>query len=316
MKIISLINYKGGVGKTTITANLGAQLAKDNLRVLMVDMDPQTSLTFSFVAQDEWQNYQRSKTIKNWFDAYAAREDFDFSTLTLDLPKIDKFLSDSTGKLKLISSHLDLINIDLRLAQSLGSGTDQDRELNYLEIFSRLKVGLNAFSGQFDVVLIDCPPNFNVVTRTAIAASDFILVPTKADYLSTIGFENLLLNVREFQVEFNQRQEKWPKKARPMNPEWLGIIFTMVNLRSREPIRNQRGYVRSVMDVANRPPDQGGLGRDITFDEYIRENKTEHSTAPEDGIPVVLGDRRGATYEEVRQELRDLATAVRSRMSL
>jgi chromosome partitioning protein len=185
-----------------------------------------------------------------------------------------------------------------------------------LEIFSRLKVGLTAFSDQFDIVLIDCPPNFNVVTRTAIAASDFILVPTKADYLSTIGFENLLLNVREFQIEFNERQKRWPKKAIPMIPEWLGIVFTMVNLRSGEPIRNQKGYVRSVMDVAIRPPNQGGLGRDITFDEYIRENKTEHSTAPEDGIPVVLGDRRGATYEDVRQELRDLATAVRSRISL
>lgn len=315
MKVVSLINYKGGVGKTTITANLGAQLAKDNLRVLMVDMDPQTSLTFSFIAQDEWKIYEKTKTIKNWFDAYANREEFDFKSLALTLPKIDKHLSKG-GSLKLISSHLDLINIDLNLAQSLGSGTDQDRELNYLEIFSRLKVGLNCFSNEFDVVLIDCPPNFNVVTRTAIAASDFILVPTKADYLSTIGFENLLLNVKKFESKFNELQSKWPNKASLMNPEWLGIIFTMISLRSGEPIRNQKGYVQSVIDVALRPVDKGGLGEDITFDEYIRENKTEHSTAPEDGIPVVLGERHGKTYIEVREELRQLVLAVRKRIGL
>ncbi len=316
MKVVSLINYKGGVGKTTITANLGAQLAKDGLRVLMVDMDPQTSLTFSFIAQDQWKDFEKTRTVKNWFDAYAEREEFDFSSLLLDLPKINRILGSGTGSLKLISSHLDLINIDLNLAQSLGSGTDQDRVLNYLEIFSRLRVGLASFKDDFDVVLIDCPPNFNVVTRTAIAASDFILVPTKADYLSTIGFENLLRNVRKFEAEFNDRQKAWPKKADPMAPQWLGIIFTMLNLRLGDPIRNQKGYVRSVIDVAARSVATGGLGKDITFEEYVRENKTEHATAPEDGVPVVFGDRPGTTYQGVREELRQLAKAVRERMSL
>lgn len=316
MKTISLINYKGGVGKTTITANLGAQLAKDGLRVLMVDLDPQTSLTFSFVPQDEWKQFEKTKTIKNWFDAYASREDFDFTSLPLDLPKIDRIIGNCGGSLKLISSHLDLINIDLNLAQTLGSGTAQDRELNYLEIFSRLRVGLKNFEDAFDVVLIDCPPNFNVVTRTAIAASDFILVPTKADYLSTIGFENLLRNVRKFETEFNQYQKMWPKKAVVMSPQWLGIIFTMVSLYNREPIRNQRGYFSAVIELATRPVEAGGLGRDITFDEYVRENKSEHATAPEVGIPVIFGDSRGKTYVEVRAELRQLAKAVRERLSL
>lgn len=318
MQVVSLINYKGGVGKTTITANLGAQLAKSGLRVLMVDLDPQTSLTFSFIAQDDWKNFEKTKTIKNWFDAYAARESFKFEALLLDLPKIDRLIGagPNAGALKLISSHLDLINIDLDLAQTLGSGTDQDRVLNYLEIFTRLRLGLQNLSADFDVVLIDCPPNFNVVTRTAIAASDFILVPTKADYLSTIGFENLLRSVRKFETEFNEKQKHWPKKSDPMNPQWLGIVFTMASLRLGEPIRSLQGYVSSVIDVARRPVAAGGLGRDITFDEYIRENKTEHATAPENGIPVVLGDRRGDTYEGVRNELQRLASAVKTRMGL
>ncbi len=219
MKVISLINYKGGVGKTTITANLGAQLAKNGLRVLMVDLDPQTSLTFSFVKQDDWQLFEKTKTIKNWFDAYAAQEDFDISSLILDIPVVDKYISKNNGALKLISSHLDLINIDLNLAQSLGGGTDQDRALKYLEIFSRLRLGIEQFKQDFDLVLIDCPPNFNVVTRTAIAASDYILTPTKADYLSTIGFENLLRNVNIFVKDFSLFDSKL--SLLPLNPTIL-----------------------------------------------------------------------------------------------
>ena len=85
----------------------------------------------------------------------------------------------------------------------------------------------------------------------------------------------------------------------------------MVNLRLGEPIRSQRGYVETVISVSNKL-----VGEDIIFDEYIRENKTEHAVAPEDGIPVVLGTRAGETYRAVRQELVDLASAVKKRSGL
>jgi chromosome partitioning protein len=311
MKTISLINYKGGVGKTTITANLGAQLAKDGLRVLMVDLDPQTSLTFSFVPQDEWKQFEKTKTIKNWFDAHISQDgNFDMSSLLLEDLKVNSYLG-VKGKLALISSHLNLINVDLDLAQDLGGGSDKTRSLNFLKIYSRLKVGLESLKHKFDVVLIDCPPNFNIVTRTAMVASDYILVPTKADYLSTIGFEGLQANLKNFKDDYNRRCGEWPDHGGVISPKWLGIVFTMVNLRLGEPIRNQKGYVETVFAVA-----QKLVGKDIVFDEYIRENKTEHAVAPEEGVPVVLGSRRGGTYEAVRQELVELAKSVRDRAKL
>ena len=77
MKVVSVINYKGGVGKTTLTANLGAYAAMRGLSVLMIDLDPQTHLTFSFMAEEDWQRrYKDSKTLKKYFDSviYPDRE--------------------------------------------------------------------------------------------------------------------------------------------------------------------------------------------------------------------------------------------------
>ncbi|WP_205895237.1 ParA family protein [Metapseudomonas otitidis] len=72
MHIVSVINYKGGVGKTTVTANIAGELAWRGKKVLLIDTDAQASLTFSFVAPDTWdQNYKESKTIKSWFDAIS-----------------------------------------------------------------------------------------------------------------------------------------------------------------------------------------------------------------------------------------------------
>lgn len=68
MKVVSVINYKGGVGKTTITAKLGAELAYRGAKVLLIDLDPQASLTFSFLRPDEWmRDIAENMTVKNWF---------------------------------------------------------------------------------------------------------------------------------------------------------------------------------------------------------------------------------------------------------
>ena len=71
MPVVAVINYKGGVGKTTTTANLAAELAWRGKRILLIDMDAQASLTFSFVRPDYWsQALEKSKTIKAWFDSF------------------------------------------------------------------------------------------------------------------------------------------------------------------------------------------------------------------------------------------------------
>jgi chromosome partitioning protein len=73
MKVVAVINYKGGVGKTSLTTNLGAELAWRNYKVLMVDLDAQASLTFSFISPDDWErSYAPNMTIKSWFESFDS----------------------------------------------------------------------------------------------------------------------------------------------------------------------------------------------------------------------------------------------------
>ena len=310
MKVISLINYKGGVGKTTLTANIGAQLAFMGKRVLLIDLDPQASLTFSFLSQDEWgEKYAQHRTIKNWYDAFIDREiEASIDNLIVIPQKAQSKIS--KGTLSLICSHLDLINIDLELATRLVGGTERDIRNNFLRVYPRLRVGLESIKDRFDIVLIDCPPNFNIVTKTAIVASDGIVVPTKADYLSTIGFEGLHRNVEKLRTDFNKYVDDSNSDVTKMNPQWLGIIFTMVNLRLGEPIKSQKGFVSSIIQSSIEK-----LSHDIVFDEVTRENKTLHADAPLDGVPVVLENvPNQTTYIAVKKELVDVTTALLKRI--
>src|SRR3954467_2253821 len=76
VKVVSVINFKGGVGKTTLTANLGAELASRGYRVLLIDLDPQASLTFSFFSAQHWNDHlATSGTIKRWFDPIVDGQD-------------------------------------------------------------------------------------------------------------------------------------------------------------------------------------------------------------------------------------------------
>ena len=83
MKTVSVINYKGGVGKTTVAANIAAELGWRGEKVLLIDLDPQASLTFSFLNVDVWeQNYAKDMTIRSWYDAYIDEDQ------NLELPSL------------------------------------------------------------------------------------------------------------------------------------------------------------------------------------------------------------------------------------
>ena len=302
MKTISIINYKGGVGKTTITANIASELAFRGKKVLVIDLDPQTNLTFSFIDVLDWEKYdENKKTIKHWYDDYLDNDkDTNLSSLIISPAKINAQLKSfkSNGKLDIISSHLELINVDLELATRLGGTTDRTIRSNFLRLLTRLRNGIKELDNKYDVIIIDCPPNFNIVTQNAIIASDLYLVPAKADYLSTLGIDQLYGQIEELTNKYNShvsqtKSDDWEE----IDPQMIGVIFSMISIRNDEPISTQKSYISKVQ--------RSGLP---VFKSYMRENKTVFATAPENGVPVVLKSDAYGTHLTVRGELEDVVT--------
>lgn len=299
MKTVSVINYKGGVGKTTITANLAAELAWWGYEVLLIDLDPQASLTFSFFPVEQWErNYADNHTIRNWYDAYIDEDQsLDLSSLIVSLNGINQM---TDGNVSIICSHLSLINIDLELATKLAGATLRQSRNNFLRLHSRLLDGLMSEDVQdrYDFVLIDCPPNFNIATKTAIVASDRVLVPTIPDQLSILGIGELQRHINELVRDFNEyaNQQISPPYS-GIAPSIMGVIPTMVQIYGDAPISAQAAFINRLK----------GMSLPV-FDTYIRRNNSKYGTAPQYGVPVVLQNASGATYLTVRGELETLAS--------
>jgi len=281
MKIVSVINYKGGVGKTTLTANLAASLAAQGKSVIVIDLDPQANLTFSFLKVDEWKNQYQNKTIKNIFNGFIEWTTIPkLSSLLVTPPTVNQHFK-TGGEIKMLCSHLSLVNVDLELAINLGGGSSKQQRDNFLSVYSILKNSILEFLKEskksYDVVLIDCPPNLNIVTKNAIVASDYYIIPAKPDYLSTLGIQELRLHINSLTEEYNENAFKSEGKYSNIYPQLAGIIFNMVQLRMGKPIEAQNYYVEGMKDL------------DIPiFESFISIGNSTYASAPENGVPVCI----------------------------
>ncbi len=298
MHVVSVMNYKGGVGKTTLTANLAAEIANGGYRVLTVDLDPQANLTFSFFSVEEWTNDLReTRTIKRWYDGDMPGQDVPLDELVLTPPRVNERVKDNAGQLDLISSHLGLIDIDLQLAAKLGGTTLAESKRRFLRLHSCLAQALRAPAFRdYDLILIDCAPNFGLVTKTAIVASDFVLVPAKPDYLSTLGIGYLRGSVKKLVQEYNDYVDHEPgpgAAGQHIDPRFAGVAFTMTQIHAGKPILTQRMQIENLREADIMP----------VFDASVRNSPRYFSDAGADGIPAVL---QGALNDPVSVEMRAL----------
>ena len=232
--VVSLINYKGGVGKTTTAYHVACSLAQHHRqRVLMIDIDPQTNLTFLCATIRQWENRkQRVGTIKNLYEQFTQGRALE----------VRRFI---WNEAVVIGRHpisgLDMIPCDIEL---LGEDLSRDGEIvgtfptmqalrqnarRYMRERSFLTQVIEEVSDRYDWVIIDCPPNLYLMTQNALHASDYYVVTAIPDHLSTIGLNILTRKVREIGEGIAAAQPLAGETGRPV-AELGGIVFVKVRL--------------------------------------------------------------------------------------
>ncbi len=173
---VAVANQKGGVGKSTTTINLGAALAFQGERVLVVDLDPQANAT-SGLGLD-----------------HRAMEGSVYDVLITDRPVDDVIEPTSVRDLYVVPSGIDLAGAEIELVSMFS------RE-------SRLANALKSIYGEYDTVLIDCPPSLGLLTVNALAAAHEVLIPIQCEYYALEGVNQLLRNVKLVQQSLNPQLE-------------------------------------------------------------------------------------------------------------
>ena len=193
-KVIICANQKGGVAKTTTTLNLGIGLAREGKKVLVIDNDPQGSLT-------EALGYQEPDcleiTLAQIIDWVLNEEPFD----------IDAGILHHEEGIDLMPANIELSGVETSLVGIMSSETV-------------LKEYIDMIKNQYDYIIVDCSPSLGQLTLNALVAADEIIIPVQAAYLPIKGLEQLLKTIS--------------RVKRKMNPKLhiMGILLTMVNHRT------------------------------------------------------------------------------------
>ena len=296
-KIISFIDYKGGVGKTTTTYHIGCCLAEEhNKRVLMVDIDPQTNLTFLCAPVEEWEKFKRrAGTIASMYSSFQKRKALDTKRFIWKTPI--KYGRTRIDNLDLIPCDVELLGEDLGGGSLTGTfpGLEELRQ-NWKEVLRErlfLKNALAEATDNYDYILIDCPPNLYLMTQNAIVASRWYVITAIPDHLSTIGLSILQRKVSKIGELVEKAHTFSRASSAPTGVAQLGgTIFVKVRIGGSLITTTHTAMMEKVKSL---------IGADLCFPCHTTE-LIGYGEAAENSVPVWHHDSTNARRAAEKRE--------------
>jgi len=270
--VISLVNMKGGVGKTTLAMQLAHAADNADLKVLAVDLDPQSNLSQTLMGPKKYVAHLQSRepTIVQIFDKYVPTGPDTEAPRRLN---VDEVILKKVGYWA--NSTLDLIPSRLELCRTLKNPTGKER---------RLAKALAQVQDRYDLVIIDCAPTESILTDAAYFASRYVVAPIKPEFMATIGLPLLARSLREFQIENDDHEISI-----------AGLVFNHSSSYSSGP----EGQ-RSIKEVTDFAKEKGW---------YVCENQVKYSASyaksAREGTPIGSTSYVRYTVSEGFRRLKD-----------
>ena len=221
-RIISTVNMKGGVGKTTLTVNLATCLAKHfQKRVLVLDLDSQISATLSLMAPHDFaKTRKKGKTLSYLLE--NAIQPNPYSKLDV----FDIICPEICGieGLELLPGDIELYD-EYLVSEKLHQQASETDNTNFEAVWNRfegslIKDILTPVLDEYDFIILDCAPGYNLLTRSGIAASDFYLLPARPEPLSVVGMQLLERRIARL-------KESHKASDVPLNINLIGVVFIL-----------------------------------------------------------------------------------------
>lgn len=209
-KVISVINMKGGVGKTTLSIGLADILASQGHSVLIIDADPQFNATQAMLdsykgdGRDEENDFYSEQVLKNEKTIYKLFKPQTDMMQGYETPTASELIINLKSNLDILCGDLNLV-----LVNKVSDHTFVRRIKNFIDD--------NNLKEQYEYIIIDCPPTLTIYTDSALMASDFYLIPNRIDRYSIVGIDSLQKAVNNL-----IREER-------INLKCIGLVYTMVS---------------------------------------------------------------------------------------
>ena len=230
VSIISTVNMKGGVGKTTLTVNLATCLAKYyGKRVLVLDLDSQISATLSLMAPQDFAQIRKKRKTLSYLIENAIQPNPHSKLEISDI--ICPAICEIEG-LELLPGDIELYD-EYLVSEKLHQEAQKQADLNFESVWNQfegalIKKILAPIQDEYDFIILDCAPGYNLLTRSGIAASDFYLLPARPEPLSIVGIQLLERRIAKLKESHRASDD-------PLNINLIGVVFILSggNLLSR-----------------------------------------------------------------------------------